>query len=527
MRRAADGKREPSRFRGIRAAGLGAQGEYTIEATTALSNATGNYRLTVRVEQDPRISDLPTAVDAHAGFARKLRFSYQPTTASVTAVTPDASRLRTAVVAVHGTAALEITPQRTGTITLPVTVTHAGRTSTHNIAIDTTCPPMHVRSSGGTCTPQDTYLAADCVPTPLHGARFWGRLEQAGHYRDYAAVTTRNCASLTHTGRAKFYRFTLRHDLPVLLRLNDEKVTLSGLEAGGSPSLSLWRHKTPTSTTGNEYRSLKLIASVGTGPGAFIEIERTINAGTYLIEIAPSQPVTQRTRGFELLTELPTAPKVHTDVRNLGNVRMNDEGMTLGSFLDARGSLLYGAHPDADRSRATDPFYPESPNYPWLPFTTDRCSIPPAWILHLAENAADRAAALAGPLGWLAARYFLPDADEIEDRPQFGGETVEFVYGCMRHDFNWRNLDRVNSHYNYHTLAGTWNDAVREDADSRLGTDLHTLCNANQDDAPETSTHFTWELPNQRAIDGCETAATTIRFALGAVPFDWIGYDHG
>ncbi|WP_323670985.1 hypothetical protein [Candidatus Poriferisodalis multihospitum] len=97
----------------------------------------------------------------------------------------------------------------------------------------------------------------------------------------------------------------------------------------------------------------------------------------------------------------------------------------------------------------------------------------------------------------------------------------------MRHDFNWRNLHRVNSHYSYHTLAGTWNDTVREDADSRLGADLHTLCNANQDDAPETPTHFTWELPNQRAIDRCETAATTIRFALGAAPFDWIGYDHG
>lgn len=46
------------------------------------------------------------------------------------------------------------------------------------------------------------------------------------------------------------------------------------------------------------------------------------------------------------------------------------------------------------------------------------------------------------------------------------------LYGCMRHDFNWRNLHRVNSHYYYHTLAGTWNDTVRKDADARLGTDL-------------------------------------------------------
>jgi len=122
-------------------------------------------------------------------------------------------------------------------------------------------------------------------------------------------------------------------------------------------------------------------------------------------------------------------------VTGLGNTGLSGAGMTLGSFLDARGSLIYGAHPNADPTRADDPFYPESPHcHPWLPFTTDR------------------AAALAGPLAWLAARHFLPDAEEIEDSPR---------------------------------------------------------------------------LPNRHAIGRCERAATTIRFALGAVPFAAIGYDHG
>ena len=92
----------------------------------------------------------------------------------------------------------------------------------------------------------------------------------------------------------------------------------------------------------------------------------------------------------------------------------------------------------------------------------------------------------------------LPNADEIADHPQFGGVTVSFVYGCMRHDFNWRNLHRVNNHLGYDTTAGTWNGTVRSDADTRLGTDLYGLCNDNQPDAPETSSYHTeplWDVP--------------------------------
>ena len=491
-------------------------GHYTIEATTALSNATGNYRLTVRVDQDPRIGGLPTAIGAHAGIGRKLRFNYQPTTATVIAGTPDASRLSTAVTAVHGAAALEITPRRTGTITLPVTVTHAGRSGTHEIVIKTTCPPGHVGGSGGTCTPRNTYLAADCVPAPLHGTRPWGRLEQSGHYRDYAAVSTGNCASLTHTGRAKFYRFQLRHDLPVLLRVRDERATLSGLKGGGSPSLSLWRYKSPASTTGDEYRSLRLIANVGTGSEAALQIEQTLNAGTYLIEISPSQPVTQSVWAFELLTMLPTAQKAYADVMNLGNTGLNDSGMTLGSFLDARGSLLYGAHPNADKTRAEDPFYPASPNYPWLPFTTDRCSIPLAnWPIvsqALSEfNLVDHPS-----FGGLKLRYL----------PRIGGTDVPFVYGCMRHDFNWRNLHRVLTHYEYDTQQGVWNNGVRIEANDRFGQDLEVLCKANQPGAVDRSRHFDWTLKSKKALDECLGLATVFKQAVGGVPLSLIRYDH-
>ena len=38
-------------------------------------------------------------------------------------------------------------------------------------------------------------------------------------------------------------------------------------------------------------------------------------------------------------------------VTGLGNTGLSGAGMTLGSFLDARGSLIYGAHPNADPTR--------------------------------------------------------------------------------------------------------------------------------------------------------------------------------
>lgn len=72
-----------------------------------------------------------------------------------------------------------------------------------------------------------------------------------------------------------------------------------------------------------------------------------------------------------------------------------------------------------------------------------------------------------------------------------------------------------------------WNNTVREDADTRLGSDLYALCNANRHDAPEASSHYTWELPGWPAIQRCENAAEAIKSALRTVKLEWINYDHG
>ena len=286
--------------------------------------------------------------------------------------------------------------------------------------------------------------------------------------------------------------------------------------------MSLWRY-----VDHDNSGDVRFVEAVQTAGNATPVLERNLTAGTYVVEMAATKSIASSLPRYELRAWLPTAAKTHSDVQRVGNTGLSGAGLSLGGFLDARGSLAYNDHPDP--AQRTDPavaFDPLSPTYPWLPFTTDRCSIPPAWILHLAEGAADRAAALAGPLGWLAAYYLLPNADEIQDHPQFGGVTVPFVYGCMRHDFNWRNLHRVKNHLEYDTPTGTWNNTVREDADDRLGTDLVGLCKANQSDAPEASSYHTWELPDTGAVRRCTQAADTIEAALGKVAFGWIGYDH-
>ncbi|MYJ47547.1 MAG: hypothetical protein F4070_07890 [Acidimicrobiales bacterium] len=178
--------------------------------------------------------------------------------------------------------------------------------------------------------------------------------------------------------------------------------------------------------------------------------------------------------------------------------------MTLGQFLDARGGLIYGAHPDADPTRATDPFYPESPNYPWLPFTTDRCSIP-------------------GGGGSILEPALLA-AFNFQDHPLFDTVRVPFIYGCMRHDFNWRALWTVE--HRMHFLAdhvdGPWRVSTMHEANGRLGLDLRFLCEV--DGTPEVpdvgSKHFTWSIPRgegvgDRFLTQCRRKAEDVEDALG------------
>lgn len=180
--------------------------------------------------------------------------------------------------------------------------------------------------------------------------------------------------------------------------------------------------------------------------------------------------------------------------------------MALWEFLDTRGSVAKSA--STGRSDPTDP---TSPTHPWLAFTADWCSVPPSWQVNLLQTILN----------------LLTDADidlaqYIVQQPSFGGVTVPFYYGCLRHDFNWRNLHRVRHHFGLDTA---WNAAARLRADQRLGQDLIVLCNANQYGEPSVPASWDWTLSS----DGVETCrrAAWVFFAGVQVPgFDGIDYDH-
>ena len=182
--------------------------------------------------------------------------------------------------------------------------------------------------------------------------------------------------------------------------------------------------------------------------------------------------------------------------------------MTLAQFHDTRGSLA--------KSRYTvrsDPSDPASPTHPWLPFNADWCSVPPSWQVNLLQAIINAVASSDVDI----ARY-------IVQEPNFGGVTVPFYYGCLRHDFNWRNLHRVKHHLDY-TASGVWNGAVIAEADERLRQDLIVLCNANQPGEPEVPDTWDWTLSmdNKRK---CKKVANYFWVGVSTVAFPTIQYDH-
>jgi hypothetical protein len=205
------------------------------------------------------------------------------------------------------------------------------------------------------------------------------------------------------------------------------------------------------------------------------------------------------------------------DVQEVGNTASG--GLTLEKFLDARGSLCYGAHSSCPTD-LNDPFDPPSAQYPWLPFITDRCSIPEALVKGPAEVTEWlRSIGVTWPLPFPGARL-VHLAPYLRDDPVFGDQTVMFVYACMRHDFNWRNLYRVEHHLK-HTDA--WNLSTRLKADTRLRYDLLELCNANSDSSKTGAKYFTWRV-HRSYIDDCRDAASAIFWGVVAYPMPFVSY---
>ena len=487
-------------------------GTYTVEATTYRANRTGGFKVQARIVAAPALTGLATIHDIIVGQGFSTSFTYRPTAARLT-TTVDPSTLGANVTDDAGEVTITATPQLAGTYTITLKFAQPGRTDTRTITINTTCPagqaPFH--TGGGLCVAA-TPLPSGCAATALPARTpWWGRTGTAGAYSLYGSGAPTACSSLSQNSRAKYYSFTVPNDAPA--NGLPARITLKPLQrpsrpgqtppalttAGGSPSVTLWRYV----PAGGPNR-VQQIALTTARPAADPVLTATLTAGDYLIEIAPTGTVTAGS--FDLNVWVPSPQKAHGDVQQVGNTAPGGGGMALWEFLATRGSVAKSA--STERSDPTDP---QSPTHPWLAFNADWCSVPPSWQVNLLQTIVN-----------LLPSVDVDLAQYIVQQPSFGGVTVPFYYGCLRHDFNWRNLHRVKHHFGLDTA---WNPEARLRADQRLGHDLVALCNANQRGYPEVPDTWDWTL-SRDDLPTCRQVAWAFFAGVQVPGFDGIDYDH-
>ena len=484
-------------------------GTYSIEATTRHrhdpdrpARTTGAYTLTVTVDQTPRADSQPKRLGTEVGAKLAQTWRYQPGVATAHISTALPEGITAAIYAGDGFATLIAKTTRTGTYHIDITYTNETATHTATTTITATCPTDRVETESRTCRPRRSTLPAGCTAMPLQGGNYWRDIARLTTYAEYGTDPPNACVSLTQNYRAAYYEFEVAADLRALFDLKSVASSGTGTHLyrlGGAPSITLW--KSSRDLGGNSVLRFVASAYTSTVPGSSPRLIKKLDAGSYVLEVANSMPV--RTNGrVTLRPALPLASEFGDDVKNVGNTGLSDAGMTLGQFLAARGTTDYGNHPDTNRRTVlSDPHDPESPTFPWLAFWTDKCSVPDS-------------------LSAAAAAF------NLEDYPVFGDVEVPFIYGCMRHDFNWRNLYRSEHYYGNadDSRSGHWRRSTMREANGRLGLDLHQLCNVRGASLhPDPgSILFTWDILQGNPlrmpyVDSCKATAEVFKFAVGLV----------
>ena len=511
-----------------------AAGDYTIEATTALPDATGGYRIAVEGDFAVQSDELPAAVTATVGQTAKARFDYLPHDATVTVQSVSPQGLTASVTALHGSAAVDLTPDKATTTTVTLAFTASGHTSTQKVTVNASCAAGYRALQDGACQPLAPELDESCFQSFSRGrTNSFGR-----QWREtvVARVYENQCASVSRTGRvAAYYVFSVPSDatsratyeveLDLYVRVDeppidpfapvhwykslpDMDVALWSIGSDGQPAspVRLTSSAEPTN------RRERMVADVG--------------AGDYVVELVPryaAAPTVQQfpelAHKFTLAVLTPSARQHLEDAFQLGNLRRGGGGATLAGFLDARGTLDYGESTE-NPTNNDDLFDPESPLYPWLQFGVDRCSIP------------------AGPIGWVEDRildvahnyhlYFVRDLvneEYLVDYADFYGVEVPIIYACMRHDFNWKNPYRIKVHFDHDTAQGIWNSQFIGETNRRIEDDILILCHANLKTQIESSSRYTWTL-SQQGLDDCKGVAELIHYGLDLVPVSYSDYEN-
>ena len=165
--------------------------------------------------------------------------------------------------------------------------------------------------------------------------------------------------------------------------------------------------------------------------------------------------------------QIPNAKDQYSVVQRLGNINNVPGAFTLDQFVEARGT---GEIPTNALTF-----------YSYLAWKTDECTSSP-------------------------------------DKLLFVG--VSFKPACRRHDFNWRNLYRIE-HYVL-PFVDTWTLANKNAADSRFTEDLEHLCEEAYSGLLRSLVEILTPVPNSLAM--CNTVAAIMGEVVSRFRISWIEY---
>ena len=163
-----------------------------------------------------------------------------------------------------------------------------------------------------------------------------------------------------------------------------------------------------------------------------------LGSGSYLLEMATAQAFDPTaSNNFSLTVQLPSGSEQLRDVQLLGNTGLDGDGLNLEDFLSRHFDKIPGSD--------TVPIY--SPDTPYLDWHHDGCG---------------------------GHQQLHEDTDALPyGRPEL---FARFESACMRHDFNWRNLEGIERDVD--PSVDSWNQTAKNESDVRLGADLYSVCYA-------------------------------------------------
>ncbi len=397
-------------------------GDYTISASTYRPLRTGDFKVTVTAVA-PASTDLGSSYPVTVGQRLLVEFKIAPAGVAVPTFGPvttaglDIEVKRSNYVELDGQPSLSITAHRAGNWKLEMRLIQPGRVDRHPFTVIAKCPSGHTTASDGSCVKSGSRPAVSqsCIGVLISASDpKWGRVTDSG---DWEA----KCPSIARpSSAAKYYHVSVSTPgrfagvtLPIKFELTSDPTAAVHIYDGSSPSTA----------------SLLRFGSNADSNLASGNIYG-LSAGNYLVEIATSDPYDKDgTNQFSLSLQVPPGSEQLRDVQLLGNIGMRGSGMSLPKFLNV--------HPKVSNILGA--------NLSYLSWDTDGCN---------------------------GHQYRNPQTNGF---PYQSKRLLErFESACMRHDFNWQNLQRIERQVD--PSLDTWNTISRTEADRRLFSDLKNVC---------------------------------------------------